>query len=458
MKVVVCGAGQVGYQIAQYLSHESIDVTVIDCDSTLIRKAADTLDVKAVEGFASHPEILKKAGAEDADMIIAVTHLDEVNMVICQIAYSLFNVPMTIARVRHQNYLDPAWSKLFARDQMPIDVTISPEVEVAKAIVRRLHVPGAFDMIRLANNRVTVVGVRCNEDCPVIHTPLKQLTALFPDLNVVTIGIIRNDKIISPRGDDQMLPGDEVYCVVETSQIDRLMAAFGHEEGDPHRIVVVGAGNIGLYIAQLIGKEETNVSLKMIELNQERAESVAETLPKTLVLEGDVLDPEILDAAKIKQADMIIAVTDDDEVNILASLLAKKYGCPKAITLINTSTYQPLLPALGIDVVISPRSITASTILRHVRRGRIRAVYSLREGFGEIIEAEAVESSPLVGKAIQDINFPQGVMLGAIIREGHYISPRGDTVIQGRDRIILFAPSGTIKKVEKLISVRLEFF
>lgn len=458
MKVIISGAGQVGYQIARYLSREGIDVTLIDLNESLIKKATEILDVKGIVGFSSHPNILKNAGAYDADMIIAVTHLDEINMITCQVAYSLFNVPMTIARVRHQNYLDPVWSNLYDRDHLPIDVTISPEAEVAQAITRRLHVPGAFDMIRLADDRVTVVGIRCTENCPIINTPLNQLSTLFPDLNVVTVGIIRNEKRISPVGSDQMLIDDEVYCVVETNQLQRLMAAFGYEEDEAHRIVIVGAGNIGLFLAQQIEDEFPNVSIKLIELNEERASEAAQALPKTLVLKGDILDPEILEAAKIKQTDTFITVTDDDEVNILASLLAKRYGCPRVLTLVNTYTYQSLLPTLGIDVVINPRAITVSTILHHIRRGRIRAVHSLREGFGEIIDAEAIESLSLVGRTIQDAHLPTGVMVGAILRGNTYISPRRDTIIENHDRVILFVPSESVKKVEKLFSVRLEFF
>lgn len=458
MKVVICGIGQVGFQIAKYLSKEDIDVTVIDLNEKLVKKTAEVLDVKSVHGYAAHPDVLERAGAHDADMILAVTKLDEVNMLTCQVAYSLFNIPVTIARIRHQGYLNPIWSNLFGRDHLPIDVTISPEAEVAKAIHRRLHVPGALDMIQLVDGAVTVVGLRCADTCPLIHTPLDQLVTLFPDLNVILFGIIRNEKLIVPKATDQLLPGDEVYCSIESTQINRLLSIFGMEEDEAHNIVIVGGGNIGYYLAQALEEEVPATQTKLIELNPKRAEDIAQDLTKTSILNGDVLDPEIIEAAHFSDTDTFIAVTDDDEINILASLLAKRHGDMKVMALINTSTYHPLLPALGIDVTINPKDITVSSILGHVRRGRIRSVYSLREGYGEIIEADAIETSPLVGKPLKHANLPQGVIVGSIVRGDQVIAPHGDTVIKSKDRIVIFSPSHTVKKVEKLFSVRLEYF
>ncbi|HSV29190.1 MAG TPA: Trk system potassium transporter TrkA [Candidatus Omnitrophota bacterium] len=458
MKVIVCGAGQVGFNIAHYLAGENNDVTVIDQRPELIRKISDTLDVQAILGYASHPSVLEQAGAGDADMIIAVTHADEVNMVACQVAHSLFNVPTKIARVRSQSYLQPMWATLFSRDHLPIDVIISPEIEVARAITRRLQVPGALDVIPLANDKVRLIGVRCTEMCPLINTPLRQLTVLFPDLNVVIIGIVRNGKALVPTAEDQMLEGDEVYFVVDTSQVERALAAFGSEEQESRRIVIFGGGNIGLFLAQQIEAEHPGASVKVIETNKERAEYVAKTLHRTVVLHGDVLDPEILHEASVAAAETVVAVTNDDETNILAGLLAKRYGARRAMTLINKTTYNALMGPLGVDVVISPRAITVSNILQHVRRGRIHAVHSLHEGFGELIEADALETSSLVGKPLRDVKLPNGVLLGAVVRDGQVISPRGNTVVQAGDRVVLFAAADAVKKVEKMFSVRLEYF
>ncbi|MBL6930359.1 MAG: Trk system potassium transporter TrkA [Rhodospirillales bacterium] len=458
MKIIVCGAGQVGSSIARQLSMENNDVTIVDQSSKLISQITDTLDVQGVVGHASRPDILESAGAEDADMIIAVTYADEVNMVACQVAHSLFDVPTKIARVRHQSYLMPIWANLFSRDHMPIDVIISPEIEVAHAVTRRLQVPGAFEMIPMCDDKVRLLGVRCGDDCPLVHTPLRQLTQLFPDLNIVIVGLMRENVPIVPTGDDQMLPGDEVYFVVDTEHLPRAMAAFGHEESEARRLLIFGAGNIGLFLAQQLEKEFPWVRAKLIEIDLKRAEAVAGQLENTVVLHGDVLDPEILEEANAGAAETIVSVTNDDETNILASLLAKRHGAKRAITLINKSSYEPLVAPLGIDVVVSPRNITVSTILQQVRRGRIHSVHTLREGFGELIEAEALETSPLVNIPLKDVNLPAGVLLGAIVRDTEIITPRGNTVVQVGDRVVLFAAADQVRNVEKMFSVQLEFF
>lgn len=458
MKVIVCGAGQVGSSIVRHLAGENNDVTVIDQSPELIRKLSDSLDVKAMEGFASHPDDLEAAGAADADMIIAVTYADEVNMVACQVAHSLFKVPTKIARVRHQSYLLPIWADLFSRDHMPIDVIISPEIEVGRAIGRRLHVPGAFDMIPLADGKVKAVGVRCTEACPLVNTPLRQLTELFPTLNIIVVCVIRDDQAFVPSGDDHMLPGDEVYFVADSNHVTRAMMAFGHEETEARRIIILGGGNIGRFLAHEIEESHPGVTAKIIEIDREKAKLATTGLKNTVVLHGDALDPEILEEANVSQAEAVIAVTNDDEVNILASLLAKRYGCQRAVTLINTTTYTPLVTTLGIDAVVSPRAITVSTILQHIRRGRIRAVHSLREGVGEIIEAEALETSSLVGTPLREIKMPQGVILGAIVRDDTVIIPRGDTIVRSNDRVIVMAAADAVRQVEKMFAVRLEFF
>ena len=458
MKVIVCGAGQVGFHIARHLAGEGNDVTVIDQRPDLIRKISDTLDVKGLVGFASHPNMLESAGAPDSDMVIAVTFADEVNMVACQICHSLFNVPTKIARVRHQSYLEPMWRDLFSRDHMPIDVIISPEVEVARAVVRRLQVPGAIDVIPFAGGRVSMVGVHCSADCPVVHTPLRQLTELFPDLSMRVVGIIRGDRIIVPSGDDHMIPGDDVYFAVDTEHMERALSAFGHEEQEARRIIIVGGGNIGMFLANEIEENYPDVNLKIIEIDAERAKAASDRLQRGVVLHGNALDREILEEANVAATETIVAVSNDDEVNVLSSLLAKRYGAKRAVTLINNSSYGPLVSSLGIDVVVSPSDVTVSTILQHVRRGRIRAVHSIREGLAEVIEAEALETSPIMGTPLREVKLPTGIVVGAIVRDKEVIIPNGDTVIQTNDRVIILATAGQVKKVEKLFSVRLEFF
>lgn len=458
MKVIVCGSGQVGFNIARYLASENADVTVIDQAPELIQKITDSLDVSGIVGFASHPDVLERAGAADADMVIAVTYADEVNMVACQVCHSLFEVPTKIARVRHQSYLDPLWLNLFSSQNMPIDVIISPEIEVARAIARRLQIPGAFDVINLAEGKVSLIGVHVRDDTPIIDTPLRQLTDLFPDLHIVVVAINRRGGGIVAHGDDELRPGDDVYFVCETAHLSRAMMTFGHEEKEARRLLIIGGGNIGLNLAKTVEHAYPQVQLKVIEIDKARAEMVAQTLNRTVVLHGDALDVEILDEANIEATETVIAVSNDDEVNILSSLLAKRHGARRAITLVNSTSYSQLVGSLGIDTVVSPRAITVSTILQHVRRGRIRAVHSLSDGIGEIIEAEALETSSLVGRPLRDAQLPRGMAVGALIRDEQVIIPRGDTIIRAGDLVVLFAAAEAVKKVEKLFSVKLEFF
>lgn len=458
MQVIICGAGQVGFSIARYLSGENADITVIDQSAELIKKVTDSLEVRGIVGFASRPDILERAGAADADMVIAVTYADEVNMVACQVCHSLFEVPTKIARVRDQSYLDPVWADLFSHDHMPIDVIISPEIEVAQAIERQLRLPGAFEVLQLADGKVSLIGVHIDENTPVIETPLRQLTEIFPDLNIIITGIVRQGSGIVPKSNDQMLPGDDVYFVTETDHLARAMAAFGHEEKEARRVIIVGGGNIGLYLAKSLEAHAPHVQLKLIEMDRERAESVAQELDRAIVIHGDALETEILEEAKADRAEAVVAVSNDDEVNILTSLLAKRQGCKRAVTLINKTSYGPLIGTLGIDAVVSPRAITVSTILQHVRRGRIRSVHSLSEGFAEVIEAIAMETSTLVGVPLREAKLPKGALVGLIVRDGKIVLPRGDVVVQVNDLVVIFAAKDVVKKVEKLFSVRLEFF
>ncbi|WP_169569149.1 Trk system potassium transporter TrkA [Sneathiella limimaris] len=458
MKVIVCGAGQVGSNIARQLSREGNDITLIDQDPELVRKIGDDLDVRGMVGHASHPDVLEAAGAREADMIIAVTYSDEVNMIACQVAHSLFDVPKKVARIRSQEYLLPMWSDLYSRDHLPIDVVISPEVEVAHAINRRLKVPGAIDMVSFADGKVQVIGVRLDESCPIVNTPLRQLTELFPDLNIVVVGIYRNEKMLVPTSNDQMFPGDEVYFSADIDHVSRAMPLFGHEEQEARSVVIVGGGNIGLHLAQLIEEEMPNITLKLIEQNRERAENIQEHLHKAIVLAGDALDPDLLTEAKVNRAETLVALTNDDEINILSSLLSKSQGCESAITLINNPVFSQLMTNHGIDVVVDPRATTVSEILRHIRRGRIRGLHSFQDGAAEVVEGEALETSKLVGQELRNVRLPKGTIVGAILRDGEVIIPRGSTVIKPNDRVVIFALYNAVRKVEEMFSVSLEFF
>ena len=458
MKIIICGAGQVGFSIARHLSAEDNDVIIVDQSEELVRKITNNLEVQGIVGFASHPDVLKQAGASEADMLVAVTASDEVNMVSCQLAHSLFKIPTKIARVREQHYLKPEWSDLFSPENMPIDHIISPEIEVANAINRRLEVPGAFNSISLFNDQIKIIGILIDNNCPLINTPLDQIKTTFSEVNIVVMSISRGGKSILPTLDEQIYPDDEIYFLVKAQELTRAMKAFGYGESAARKIVIAGGGNIGLHLAQIIQEKFSDTSLKLVEVDEDCADHAAKALSKGIVLKGDALDPDVLNEANISSAETIISVTDEEEVNILCSLLAKRYGCQRAIALINTITYKSLITDLGVDVVVDPRAITVSSVMRHVRRGKIRSIYSLGEGIGEIIELDALETSPITGKKMKEIKFPKGVILGAVVRNDEITIPDHGTDIKANDRLVLFAPTNTIKKLEKLFSVRLEFF
>jgi trk system potassium uptake protein TrkA len=457
MKVIVCGAGQVGFQIARHLSDEGNAVTVIDNNGQLVRNMIDALDITGVVGFASHPDILARAGARDCDMLIAATSMDEVNMLACQIAHSVFDVPTKIARIRSDSYLDPEWSDLFRRDHMPIDVIISPEAEVAKVTLRRLNATAAFDIEPFLGGEVDFVGLTLNEDCPVINTPLRQLSELFSTLKAIVVAVRRDGKVWVTHGDDQLFPGDDIYFICAAEDRARTISIFGRENLTADRIVVVGAGNVGLRVAREI-ESTPNLRCKMIERDRARAEFAADQLERTIVLNGDALNAAILTEAGIEEADAIVALTNDDRTNLLSCALAKQLGCPIAIALSNDPTFERISVPLGVDALINPRSTTVSTILRHVRRGRVRAVYSIGKGEGEVIEAQVMATSPIAGKRIRDISFPAGSIIGAIQSGGKLTMPLGDTVIQVGDTMVMFAVRAAVHQVEQMFRVSPEFF
>lgn len=458
MKVIVCGAGQVGFGIAERLAAEQNDVTVIDSSPVLIQTITDSLDVQGLVGHGSHPDILHRAGAEDADMIIAVTFTDEVNMMACQVAHSLFNIPTKIARVRAQSYLEPIWGNLISRDNLPIDVIISPEMAVGQMVLRRLALPGAFETINFVDDKVIAMGITCEEDCPVVNTPLEQLTELFPDLAAVVVGIVRDGRVFVPHSSDQMLVGDDAYLIAERSQAERTLGIFGHEEKEARRIVIAGGGNVGFYVARKLEELQSRTQVKIIEGSRERAVYIAEGLRKAVILNGNALEVDLLREAGIDETEAFIALTNNDKVNILSSLMAKQEGAGRALSLVSNSDYTPMLKSLGIDAYISPRATTISAVLQHVRRGRIRGVHSIQNGAAEVLEAEALETATLVGKPLREAKLPDGLRIGAIVRGGDVIIPDGDTEVRPHDRIVIFALADQVREVEHMFRVSLEYF
>ncbi len=464
MKVIICGAGQVGWQIARHLSGERNDVTVVDNNPDLVHRATDTLDVQGITGFASYPDILQRAGARDADMIIAATHSDEVNMVTCQVAHSIFEIPRKIARLRAQSYLTAIYSDLYRREHMPIDVVISPEREVAAAALRRLSVPAAFDTEQFLDGRAQLLGLTIDDDCPIVNTPLRQLNDLFSTLRAIVVGIRREGRLFAPEPRDQLFAGDAAYLVTHVDDVARTLEIFGKPHERQERVVLIGGGNVGLAVATELEGRSDRIRAKVIERSRPIAEHAADALERTIVLNGDGLDISLLQEANIARADAVLAVTDDDKVNLLASVRAKALGCKMAIALVNDPTLTPMMEALGIDAYINPRATTVSSILRHIRHGRVRALYSIGDAEAEVIEAEVLSTSPISGQLIRDISFPEGVLVGAIRKQGKdglpgdVIKPVGGTRIEEGDVIVLFTMAADVPEVERLFQVSIDFF
>lgn len=458
MRVIVCGAGQVGWQIARHLSQEGNDVTMIDNNPTLIRQATESMDVRGFVGFASYPAVLRRAGAEDADMIVAATHSDEVNMVVCQIAHTIFKINRKIARLRAQSYLEAMNADLYRRDHMPIDVVISPEIEVAKAALRRLWLGSAFDSEEFLGNSVQLLGLHLTEDCPVINTPLRQLTDLFSTLRAIVVAVRRGRKLIVPSANDQLFAGDDVYVMSHTDDVNRTLEVFGKKDEMPKRVVVIGGGNVGFSLLQQLEAVKDKLRLRVIELDRPRAETIAEQLERTIVLHGDALDPAIMDEAGVSTADAILTLTDDDKTNILAAVQAVSIGSKRAISLVNDPSLIPLLGPLGVNAHINPRATTVSSILRHVRHGRVRGVYSIGDSEAEMIEAEVLTNSPMAGKLIRDVEFPEGVMVGAVRKAQSTTIPNGDTLLEAGDSLVLFALKEDVPTVDRLLQAPIEFF
>ena len=458
MKVIICGAGRVGGSIAKQLVHEQNDITIVDNDAEALGKIGSSLDVKTIQGFACYPTVLDEAGAKDADMIIAVTGSDEVNMIACQMAKSIFKVQTKIARLRHQSYLMPMYVDIYRAEEMPIDVIISPEIEVAKNIINRFHVPGATESIPIENSTAKIIGVRILPNSPVAGTALSTLKQQLKEAGAGFLGIYHDGNFMVPRKKVDLEENDEIFLVAPNKAIPKTMEILGHEEEEAHRIVIIGGGNIGLYIAKELEDEDEGNRVKIIELSEERAEYVANRLNKSMVVNGSALDEVILEEVNISKAETVIAVTNDDEVNILSSLLAKNMGAKFCFTLLNNHSFVPLMSNLGIDVTVNPRESTVSSILQHVRRGKIRAAHTLKDDKAEVLEAEISESIGLVGKKLGDIDFPEKTVVGAIIRDGEFIEADQQETLQRRDRLIIMTLLKDVSDVEDLFCAQSRFF
>ena len=454
MNIIICGAGKVGFSISKQLSAQGHSITVVDQSSEFIQKINETQDVKGIVGRATYPSVLEKAGATDADMIIAVTKNDETNMVICQVAHSIFKISKKIARVRGQEFLGAKWSKLYGQSNLPIDVIISPELEVARSLQRKLEAPGALDSVPFANGKIKVLEINIDKKCPLVNTELAKLTERFPELRANVLGVIRGEKFIILKKKDKMLVDDKAFVVINASQINTTLSAFGHEEKMAKKILIVGGGNIGFNLAKNLESEIEGIRVKIIEKDKNRAELIANELNNTIVIKGDGLDEDVLKEANIEEAETILSLTNDDEDNIMVCVLAEKNNPNKrTIALVNKQNYSLLQKSLKINDLVDPRHTTVSTILKHVHKGTIETVYSLLDGSYEFIEAEILETSELISKSLKDSNLPKEIRIGAIVRGKNIIIPKSDFKFEKKDLVVFLSKREHLQKVESLFRI-----
>ncbi|MEQ3695226.1 MAG: Trk system potassium transporter TrkA [Thalassolituus sp.] len=457
MKIIILGAGQVGGTLAENLSSEKNDITIIDTDTVRLRELQDRIDVKTIYGHGSYPHVLRDAGADDADMLVAVTNSDETNMVACQVAYTLFRTPTKISRIRSSAYLRQ--TELFNADAFPIDVLISPEQVVTNYVQRLLEFPGALQVLDFADSRVQLVAVKAYYGGPLVGQAISALKDHLPNVETRVAAVFRRNKAIEPTGDTVIEADDEVFFVAAREHIQKVMSELRRAEDSYKRIIIAGGGNIGYRLSKAL---EKNYRIKLIEHNEDRARYLSENLSKTVVLHGSATDKTLLEEENIENTDVFCALTNDDEVNVMASLLAKRHGARKVMTLINKADYVDLVQGGMIDVAISPQQATIGSLLTHVRRGDVVNVHSLRRGAAEAIEAIAhgdSTSSKVVGRRVGDIKLPPGTTIGAIVRGEEVLMGRSEVVVESDDHVILFVMNKRhIADVERLFQVGLGFF
>ena len=454
MNIIICGAGRVGFTIAKLLTEQNHSITIIDQSSEDIQKLNDSLDVKAIVGKATSPSVLDKANTSDADMIIAVTKNDEINMLICQIAYSIFKVPKKIARIRSQEYLDPKFSGLFNKENLPIDYVISPELEIAKSIQRKLEAPGALDNVPFAENKIRLLEILIDDKCQIYGIELNELTKKFPKLNAYVLGVIREEKFIIMKKNDTLKLNDKAYVVVNSNKMEETLKVFGHNEKISSKILIIGGGNIGFNLAKNIEQSFESARVKIIEKNKDRAELIASELNDTIVINGDGLDEDVLNESNLDEVETVLALTNDDEDNLMVSVLVEKFSKNKrTMALINKPNYSLLQSSLKIDDLIDPRMNTVSSILKHVHKGTIENAYTILNGEYEVIEADIIESSELINKELKNSNLPDEIRIGAILREKEFIIPTSSYVFQKNDTVLLLSKRDQLPTVENMFRI-----
>jgi trk system potassium uptake protein TrkA len=445
MRVIIVGAGEVGYQIARFLTTEGVDVVVIDKDREKLKRISEDLDVGVIEGEGGDPSALKEADAEKADILLAVTNSDETNMIACLLGKAMFKIPRKIARIRNPDYFFN--KNLLSRENLDIEPAINPELEVAKAIVRLLEIPFATDVEDFEEGLVKVIGLKINDDSPLIGKHLKDLREKV--IRNFVVGIIeRDDKVIIPTGKETIKDGDIIYLPLRKTDIPDIAKALQVSTKPSKKIMIAGGGRIGYYIASMM---EGKADIKVVEKNPERCKFLSRSLGRSLILQGDCADQNLLVEENIENMDVFVAVTNNEELNIMASLLARKLGCKKSIVTVNRTDYIPLAHSLGLQAVLSPRLITASSILRYVRRGDILSLTAVAEDKAEIIESRVGNTSALKERLLREIRLPAHTLIGMIIRDDAMIIPSGSDTIRQGDKLIIFTLRESIKEIEKLL-------
>ena len=454
MKIIIIGAGEVGFHIASRLAFENKDVVVVDKNGAAVRRITDSIDVQVVVGSGSSPVVLEEAGLKEAEILLAVTDSDEDNLVACLIADIMSPATRKLARVRNADY--DQYHEVFSEKAPHIDTIINPEIEVVKTIYSLMKAPGASDVGELAGGRVKFIGVRLDGSSRLAGVKLSHLPEILGNTRPLIAGLSREDQLIVPRGSDRMQAGDLVYFICEKRKLSQSLEIFEKPQAKLKRVMIVGGGRIGLRLAEFL--EEKSIYTKIIEINPERCQELSESMNKTIILHGDGSDQGLLLEENIRDMDVVVTLTGDEEINILVSLLAKSLGAKNAITKINKFSYFPVLSTIGIDQVVSPRLSAIDTILQHIRRGKVLSAMSVSGELAEVIEAEALDTSDIVGKPLRKISFPKGALVIAIVHDEEIIIPTGDDVIEPNDRVIIFATREAVPKMEKMLTVKLEFF
>jgi len=454
LKVLIVGAGEVGFHIASHLARENKDVVIIDNDPAAIRHVSDNIDVKVVNGPGSSPVILEESGIKEAEILLAVTNSDEINLVACLVSNLISPSTKKIARIRHADY--DKYNETFREHAPHIDTLINPEVEVVKTIDRLLKVPCAAEVEEFSDGRVKFVGIHLDKSAQLVGVRLSDIYAVTGKQSPLISAVVRDEELIIPRGNHRLKAGDLIYFISEKDRLIESLSIFDKHVEPIDRVMIIGGGSIGFRLATLLEKD--SVYTKIIEKNSDRCTELAEKLNKAVVLHGDGSDQELLRAENVRNMDVVVTLTNDEETNILTSLLAKRMGAPKIITKISKFSYFPLMSMIGLEQVVSPRLSAINTIIQHIRRGKVLSTKSIKDEQAEIMEAVALETSDIVGKPIKEISIPEGALVTGIIRNDTVIIPTGQSVIEPGDRIIIFAKRQAIPKIEKILAVKLEYF